>query len=126
MNDPSHEKPPARLPFPQAARLRSPSDFRLVYQHRRSVSDEVLLIYARPNALAITRFGASVSRKVGGAVARNRWRRLLKESFRLTRRALPTGLDVIAIPRVTEPPGLEAIQGSMTRLMRRIEKRARS
>ena len=92
----SHRKPNA---FPKAQHLRRPADFRRVYERRRSASDGWLLVYACENGLPHSRLGLSVSRKFGKATERNRLRRLYREAFRLTRRELPAGLDIILIPR---------------------------
>ncbi|MBI4385886.1 MAG: ribonuclease P protein component, partial [Elusimicrobia bacterium] len=53
----------------------------------------------REDRKAQTRLGLSVSRKLGGAVRRNRIRRLLKEAFRLNRHRLEHGYDLVAYPR---------------------------
>ena len=109
--------------------LRRPADFRRVYERKRSVSDDRLLIYACDNGLPYARVGLSVSRKVGPAVVRNRLRRLYREAFRLTKEALPTGLDLVLIPRGSTPPTLEELQESLTRLVpqaaRRLAKEAK-
>lgn len=59
----------------------------------------MLLIYVRENTLGHARLGLSVSRKVGGAVERNRWKRVLREAFRLSRDRLPPAIDLVVIPR---------------------------
>ena len=104
--------------FPARYRLRSGADFARVYDRRRSASDEVLLVYACENALSHPRLGLSVSRKVGGAAARNRWKRLVREAFRLSRAELPSGIDLVVIPRAAEPE-LHAIRASLVRLATR-------
>jgi ribonuclease P protein component len=103
--------------------LRHGSDFRRVYERRRSASDSWLIIYACPNGLPHARLGLSVSRKVGGAVRRNRLRRLYREAFRLTRAELPTGLDLVLIPRTAEEPSLEALKASLRRLVVQLGRR---
>jgi ribonuclease P protein component len=75
------------------------SDFRRVYDRRCSTSDGNLVVYACENELPFSRLGVSVSRKLGGAVERNRLKRLLREAYRLSRSELPTGLDLVLIPR---------------------------
>ncbi|MDZ4782278.1 MAG: ribonuclease P protein component [Planctomycetia bacterium] len=114
-----------RQTLPKEARLRHSADFDRAYRHRRSVSDQLLILYARPNDLPNTRLGLSVSRNVGNAVHRNRWKRRLREAFRLMRHELPGGLDLIAIPRSPEPPQLDVLKSSLLRLARRVNKRAR-
>ncbi len=44
-----------------------------------------------------TRIGIMVSRKTGGAVVRNRWKRIIRDCFRLERGRLPEGSDDIVI-----------------------------
>jgi ribonuclease P protein component len=97
--------------------LRRPGDFRRVYARRRSAGDGCLLVYACENGLAYSRLGLSVSRKVGTAVTRNRFRRLFREAFRLTRHQLPTGLDLVLIPRGTQPPALAELMQSLPKLV---------
>jgi ribonuclease P protein component len=111
--------PPAKTSFAfrPHEHLRRPSDFRRVYERRRSASDGWLIVYACPNDLPFLRLGLSVSRKFGQATHRNRLRRLYREAFRLTRHAMPTGLDLVLIPRKAEAPPLEELKHSLPRLV---------
>src|SRR5439155_26748607 len=103
--------------------LRRPSDFRRVYERRRSVSDAWLIVYACENGLPYLRLGLSVSRKVGQATRRNRLRRLYREAFRLTRHEMPVGLDLVLIPRKSEIPTLETLRNVLPRLVRAAAKK---
>ncbi len=103
--------------------LRRPSDFRRVYQDRCSASNQFLLIYACKNDLLYSRIGLSVSRKVGPATHRNRLRRLYREAFRLLKADLPTGLDLVLIPRMPETPSLEELKQTLALLTGQLAKR---
>src|SRR2546421_11538107 len=103
--------------------LRRPSDFRRVYERRRSASDASLIVYGCENGLPHLRLGLSVSRKYGGAVQRNRLRRLYREAFRLTRSQMPVGIDLVLIPRRGEEPDLPTLMNCLPKLVRQLAKR---
>jgi ribonuclease P protein component len=105
--------------------LRRPADFRRTYDRRRSVSDDWLIVYGCENGLPYARLGLSVSRKYGGAVKRNRLRRLYREAFRLSKPELPPGLDLILIPRRPEPPTLASLRQALPRLVQNLARRLR-
>jgi len=71
-----------------------------VYRQGRSTANRYLVLYAFPNpASRRPRLGLSVSRKVGGAVARNKVKRMLRESFARLEPTLRDGHDVVVVAR---------------------------
>lgn len=109
--------------FPAECRLRRQLDFERAYRRRASASDSLLLIFVCPNDLSQTRLGLSVSKKVGKAHARNRWKRRLRETFRLHRHELPPGLDLVVIPRGAAEPPFEQLAESLVRVTARAARR---
>ena len=109
--------------FPKTAQLRSSTNFERVYALKCKAADGVLLLFLARNDSATTRIGLSVSKKHGGAVVRNRLKRLLREAFRLERASLPGGLDLIAIPLAANKASLAAYRASIAGLVRRLVKR---
>lgn len=98
---------PARLSFPRSRRLTQALDFQRAFAARmRSVHlGGTVIVFGRPNCLQHARLGLSVGRVVGGAVARNRVKRLIREAFRLEQHALPAGLDfVVSVRGPLRPP----------------------
>jgi ribonuclease P protein component len=103
--------------------IRRGGDFRRAYQRRCSVADAMLVVFGHPNGLPHPRLGISASRRIGGAVVRNRWKRLLREAFRLSRPRLPEGVDLIVIPRPNAEPTLTQLLESLPRLAARLTKK---
>jgi ribonuclease P protein component len=74
---------PARQGFARHQRLLSSAAFNAVYSRRQRVVDDCFAVNAAPNQLGHARLGLSIGAKaVGNAVARNRVKRVVRESFR--------------------------------------------
>ena len=80
-------------------RLRKNSDFQRVRREGHSWVHALLVLCALRNDLGYSRFGFSVSKRVGGAVVRNRARRLMRETIRFRQAMIADGWDVIIIAR---------------------------
>ncbi len=92
------------MPAPRRrrGRLSRSGDFDRVYREGRSHASRYLVLYAFPrdeSADEEARLGVSVGRKVGGAVERNRVKRLLREAFWKTAATLPPGHDYVIVAR---------------------------
>jgi len=80
-------------------RLTGNKEFQDVRSHGRSWSHPLLLLRARPNGLAHSRFGLVVSKRIGTAVVRNRVKRRLREATRARLASIAAGWDVVLIAR---------------------------
>ncbi len=113
-------------------RLSRSAEFERVYRQGRSISNRHLVLYTFPNPATETpRLGLSVSRKVGGAVERNRVKRLLREAFARVEDELKPGQDVVVVARpavgeLVEREGLAGIDTSLGELIARAGLRAGS
>jgi ribonuclease P protein component len=109
------------------SRLKTQRHFRAVYARGRRASGAWMTVVAlahRPGAGRPApdnvRVGLSVSKDHGGAVRRNKLKRLLREAFRLERNGLPRGVDLVLIPkqRPDDFP-LAALRDELVSLVRR-------
>jgi ribonuclease P protein component len=104
-------------------RLSRSAEFERVYRQGRSVANRHLVLYTFPNASTERpRLGLSVSRKVGGAVERNRVKRLLREAFAQAQDDLLSGQDVVVVARppageLAEREGLAGMDASLAELI---------
>jgi ribonuclease P protein component len=85
----------------------------------------VLYVFPRPDG-GSTRLGLSVSRKVGGAVDRNRVKRLLREAFSVESERLPNGTDAVIVARpsakgLAEREGLDGIRRALGELIAQVQ-----
>ncbi len=90
---------------PKRRRLSRSAEFERVYRQGRSKGNRYLVLYAFPRAEDDSRpedgprLGLSVSRRVGGAVERNRVKRVLREAFWAEAERLPATSDYVVVAR---------------------------
>jgi len=86
-------------PFQAAQRLRQKSEFDRVYRDARRFADSCFAIFARHTGGSVPRLGLAIAaRIIGGAVRRNRIKRLVRESFRQHQHELPA-VDIVVNAR---------------------------
>ena len=96
--------PPIRRRYPRSSRLTSRRQFLAVQARGRRVRSASFTIIGMRNDAAGSRIGITVTRKVGGAVVRNRVKRVIREVFRSHRLALEPAVDLVVIAH----PGIAA------------------
>jgi ribonuclease P protein component len=98
--------------------ITKPEEYSRVYSTGKSWHSTPVVLKAMPNGLPRTRYGYSVSKKVGKAVVRNRVKRLLREITRLT--PVKPGWDIVLIARSAAAEGnYSKLQQSVTELLTR-------
>ena len=83
--------------FPQQSRLRAKSEFSAVFAEKKSQASRFLRCYYRKNSLSTTRLGIVVSRRYGKAHERNRFKRIIREAFRLYKKN-EYSMDIVVLP----------------------------
>ena len=99
--------------------LTKSEQYTLVYKEGRSWVSALVVVKALPNGLGISRYGFSVSKRVGKVVTRNRVKRLLREILRLT--PLELGWDIIFIARPAANTGYNELKKSVESLLSRAQ-----
>ena len=100
-------------------KLTQNKEFRVVYRKGKSYSNELLVLYVYKTKNDYTRFGISVSKKVGKSVVRNRVKRLIKESYRLNCHKIKKGYDLIFIARtLSSNKNYTSIENSLINLVK--------
>jgi len=102
--------------------LRKNSEFQRVRREGRSWAHPLAVLCALRNDLGYSRLGFSVSKRVGGAVVRNRAKRLMREATRLRQAMIVDGWDVVIIAR---QPMREANFHQVDRAVEQLLRRAR-
>jgi ribonuclease P protein component len=101
-------------------RLTRSTDFKRVRRFGKSHAHPLIVLVALPNENEPTRFGIAAGRTVGGAVQRNRAKRMVREALRPLISQVQPGWDILLLCR---QPILAAmlpdIQAALTKLLQR-------
>jgi ribonuclease P protein component len=109
------------LTLPARLRLRHKGDFDAAYARGRRMSDGFFSVTARANDADTPRLGLAVAVKLAGsAVARNRLRRIIRESFRLHQKELPAVDLVVSARPASRGATAPALRASLAVLWKKV------
>ncbi len=105
--------------LPKSERLQRGHQFRHAYEHGRKFAGRLAVLYVVDDPSASRAIGVVTSRKIGGAVVRNRARRLLRGAYRLNKQKLKTNLQLVMIARsAINGKRLQEVEAELLRLFR--------
>src|SRR5689334_989900 len=104
--------------FRPAERIRRRAEFQQVYERGTKIHSRYCTVFILPNERPVGRLGIAATRKLGGAVVRNRAKRLIREVFR--RNKIAQGLDIVVVPnRQLLDASLDVLEADYRNLLER-------
>ena len=115
-----------RQSFSKEKRLKSNTQFKYVIDYGCCTRNEMLTLYAAKNEYGFSRLGVSIGRSYGNAVDRNRFKRLIREVFRLNQYQIPNGYDYLIIAKKKKlDSAFEQVNRSFLSLVSLVQKKLR-
>lgn len=109
--------------FPRSCRLTTRRQFLTVYAEGRRVASKSFTVFGLPNSAGTCRLGITVTRKVGGAVRRNRIKRRFRDVFRRNRLLLSPNIDLVVNAHASiDVSDAAAIEAEFLRVFGRLAK----
>lgn len=104
--------------FRSSRRIRRRPEFQKAYAEGTRAHGRLMTVFVLPRNDTRTRLGIAATKKLGGAVQRNRAKRMVREMFR--QYPTPAGLDVVVVPRpALVTASLAAIEADYASCLRR-------
>lgn len=85
------------MSFGREQRIRRRAEFQQVYERGTRIRGRFSTIFVLPTGRGVSRLGIAATRKLGGAVVRNRAKRMIREVFRRTN--IAQSFDVVVVPK---------------------------
>ena len=79
--------------------LKKHEQFTEVYNAKISYANRYMVMYIKENQSEINRLGITITKKVGNSIVRHRFKRLVRESYRINEEMLSSGLDIVIVAR---------------------------
>ncbi|WP_345689679.1 ribonuclease P protein component [Novipirellula caenicola] len=113
-----------RYRFPKSRRILHSSQFTVILRRGVCVADGVLVLFAvESEPGSPSRLGVTIPKRTGNAVARNHWKRLIRESFRTQQDRVPDGMNLVVRPKKGATADWAKIQKSIPYLTRKAARR---